>query len=208
MTEVISLLLAFSAKIGYAGIVLLMAIESSFIPFPSEIVIPPAAYLASQGELNIFLVIISGIIGSLLGALINYYIALTLGRGVVYYLANHRIANLLLINEVKIKKAEDFFLKYGNMSTFIGRLIPAIRQLISILAGFSRMDIKDFLFFTFLGSTSWIIILALIGYYFGTSLLLFTKYYHIIQNSVYVIVSVLIAYGLYRYINILRNRKK
>jgi len=208
MTEVISLLLAFSAKIGYAGIVLLMAIESSFIPFPSEIVIPPAAYLASQGELNIFLVIISGIIGSLLGALINYYIALTLGRGVVYYLANHRIANLLLINEVKIKKAEDFFLKYGNMSTFIGRLIPAIRQLISIPAGFSRMDIKDFLFFTFLGSTSWIIILALIGYYFGTSLLLFTKYYHIIQNSVYVIVSVLIAYGLYRYINILRNRKK
>ncbi len=125
-------------EIGYLGITLLITIESSFIPFPSEIVIPPAAYLAQQGEMNIFLVILAGIIGSLLGALINYFLAYTLGRKVVYSLVNLKIFRFLLINKEKVVKAEEYFLKYGNFSTFMGRFIPAVRQLISIPAGFLR----------------------------------------------------------------------
>ena len=139
-------------EIGYLGITLLITIESSFIPFPSEIVIPPAAYLAQQGEMNIFLVILAGIIGSLLGALINYFLAYTLGRKVVYSLVNLKIFRFLLINKEKVVKAEEYFLKYGNFSTFMGRFIPAVRQLISIPAGFSKMNLKNFILYTSLGS--------------------------------------------------------
>ncbi|MEA3398421.1 MAG: DedA family protein [Patescibacteria group bacterium] len=177
MFELVDLLLLFSAKLGYLGIVFLMMVESSFIPFPSEIIIPPAAYLAQQGEMNIFLVIASGILGGLLGAIINYFLALSLGRKIIYSLANTRLAKLLLINEKKVKFAENNFLKYGNFSTFFGRLVPALRQLISIPAGFSRMNFKNFLFYTFLGSGLWTIILALLGYLFGSNQELLAKYY-------------------------------
>jgi len=157
----LSLVSSIISKIGYYGIFILITIESSFIPFPSEIVIPPAAYLAQQGEMNIFLVILAGIIGSLLGALINYFLAYTLGRKVVYSLVNLKIFRFLLINKNKVIKAEKYFIKYGNFSTFMGRFIPAVRQLISIPAGFSKMNLKNFILYTSLGSGIWVIVLAI-----------------------------------------------
>lgn len=201
MASIISLLLVFSERIGYWGIVLLMAIESSFIPFPSEVVIPPAAYLAQQGKMNIFLVILSGILGSLIGAVFNYFIAITLGRKMIYALAGHKYAKYFLINEKQIAKVEEYFLKYGNMSTFIGRLVPAIRQLISLPAGFCRMKIKNFVFYTLLGSSLWIIILALLGYVFGANEEVLSKYYEEIS-----IIFVLLGVGFVIF-SIIKNKK-
>lgn len=184
----IELLLSISAGMGYWGVIFLMAVESSFIPFPSEVVVPPAAYLASQGIMNIYLVIIAGITGSLIGASINYYLALTLGRSVIYKLVNHKLAKFFFINEAKIKKSEDFFLKFGKISTFTGRLIPVIRQLISIPAGFSRMNFFSFTFFTFIGSGIWTITLAILGYTLGANESAFTKYYHLIKIALVILV--------------------
>jgi len=190
------------SEIGYLGITLLMTIESSFIPFPSEIVIPPAAYLAQQGEMNIFLVILSGIIGSLLGALINYFLAYTLGRKIIYSLADSKILKFLLINKEKVVKAEKYFLRYGNFSTFIGRFIPAVRQLISIPAGFSKMNLKNFTLYTFLGSSIWVIVLAILGYAFGSNKELIAEYYEYISIS-FVVLSVILIIGL-----IIKNKIK
>ncbi len=175
---------------GYLGISLLMTIESSFIPFPSEIVILPAAYLAQQGEMNIFLVIFFGIIGSLLGASINYFLAYTLGRKVIYSLANRNFFKFLFINKEKVVKAENYFLKYGNISTFIGRFVPAVRQLISIPAGFSKMNFKSFILYTFLGSGIWVTILAILGYSFGSNQDIISKYSN--QISLFFVVFALI----------------
>lgn len=152
--------------LNYFTITLLMTIESSFIPFPSEIVVPPAAYKAAIGdELNIFLVVLFATIGADLGALINYYLARFLGRPIIYKFANSRIGHMCLINEEKVKKAEIYFEKHGAVSTFVGRLIPGIRQLISIPAGLCRMKLSTFLIYTTAGAGIWNIILALIGYY-------------------------------------------
>jgi len=163
--------------INYFTITLLMAIESSFIPFPSEVIIPPAAWKAAQGDLNVTLVILSGILGSLLGAIFNYYLALFLGRKVIYSLVETKIAHLMLINRRSVEKSERYFLKYGKSSTFIGRLVPAVRQLISLPAGLSKMDLKAFLFYTTLGSGIWTIILAALGYYLYTQKELLNRYY-------------------------------
>jgi len=164
-------------QLDYWNIALLMTIESSFVPFPSELVIPPAAYLAQQGQLSIILVVIFGVLGSLLGALINYILALTLGRKILYNLAKTKIARSLLVTETKLKKSEAYFLKHGERSTFFGRLVPVIRQLISIPAGLAKMNIFKFCLYTFLGSSVWIIILALIGYYFAKQQELIFLYY-------------------------------
>ncbi len=150
---------------NYYTITLLMAIESSFVPFPSEIVVPPAAYKAAQGELNLFLVIFFATLGAMIGALFNYYLALWIGRAAIYSFAKTRLARMLLIEPKSIEKAENYFIKNGNISTLIGRMIPAIRQLISIPAGLARMPMKYFLLYTFIGASMWNIILALIGYY-------------------------------------------
>lgn len=192
MSEFINFFLSLSHDMGYTGVVLLMAIESSFIPFPSEIIIPPAAYLASRGEMNIFLVILSGILGSLIGAVFNYYLALYLGRMLIYEIANHRFVRFLLINTNKIKKSEEFFLRYGNISTLIGRLVPIIRQLISLPAGFVRMNFKSFCFCTFLGSAIWVTILAILGYAFGSNQELLSEYYTEI-SLFFVVIALLIA---------------
>lgn len=184
-------------NINYFSITLLMAIESSFIPFPSEIVVPPAAYKASNGELNIFLVFISSTLGALIGAIFNYYFAMIVGRGVLYKLANTRIAHFLLISEDTIKKSENFFIKYGVPSTLIGRFIPAIRQLISLPAGLAKMDLKKFLFFTFIGSGLWNIILILLGIFAYSQKQLFEKYYR--ELSIFFIVCgvVFVLYIIY-----------
>jgi len=163
--------------INYGTVVLLMSIESSFIPFPSEIVVPPAAYKAAQGTLNVFGVFFSATAGALIGATFNYFFAYFLGRKVLYHLAETRIAYFLLITGNTLEKAESFFIKYGRSSTFIGRLIPAIRQLISLPAGFAKMDFKQFLLFTTLGSGIWNIILILLGYFLYTQKELLAEYY-------------------------------
>ena len=157
-------------NMNYYTITLLMAIESSFIPFPSEVVVPPAAYKAAQGELNLFLVIFFSTVGAMIGALFNYYLALWIGRSAIYSLAKTRFANMMLIDTKSVQKAENYFIKNGNISTLIGRLIPVIRQLISIPAGLARMPMKYFLIYTFIGATAWNIILALLGYFFPKDL--------------------------------------
>ena len=177
MNELINILLEFSQSIGYFGIIFLMTIESSFIPFPSEIVIPPAAYLASIGKMNIFMVIFSGTIGSVIGASINYFLARAIGRKIIYKLIDYKFFKLLLLNKKKIIKAENYFLKYGNISTFLGRFIPAVRQLISIPAGFSKMNFKNFIIYTTIGSGIWVSILALLGYLFGANQEILIKHY-------------------------------
>lgn len=153
-------------NINYGTITLLMAVESSFIPFPSEVVIPPAAYKAAtnKGELNIYLVVIFGTLGAIIGAIINYLLALIIGRPLIYKFADSRLGHMLLISKPKVIKAEEYFVKHGKSSTFIGRLVPGIRQLISIPAGIAKMNMPTFLLFTFLGSCIWNIILACLGY--------------------------------------------
>lgn len=153
------------ANLSYLAVGLLMVIESSFIPFPSEAVIPFAAYKAAQGEMNIFLVILAGTIGAMVGALINYYLALFLGRPLVYRFAGSKFGKILLLSKEKVENAEQYFNRNGRSSTFIGRLVPAVRQLISIPAGLARMNIGSFVLYTFLGAGIWNIILAVIGYY-------------------------------------------
>ena len=152
--------------LNYWTITLLMAIESSFIPFPSEVVVPPAAYKAAGGnsELNVYLVVLFATIGANIGALINYTLAYYVGRPIVYKFANSRFGHMCLIDEAKVKHAEVYFDNHGALSTFIGRLIPAVRQLISIPAGLSKMKLTTFLLYTTLGAGIWNITLAAIGY--------------------------------------------
>jgi membrane protein DedA with SNARE-associated domain len=153
-------------NINYGTVALLMTIESSFIPFPSEVVVPPAAYKASKpgSDLNIFLVVLFASIGALLGAIINYVLALWLGRPLIYRFVETRFARMCLLKKEQVEKAEQLFVKHGNMATLICRLIPGVRQLISVPAGFARMHFGNFVLFTFIGATAWNIILALIGY--------------------------------------------
>ena len=142
-----------------------MAIESSFIPFPSEVVVPPAAWKAmTDPNMNIVGVVISATLGADIGALINYYLARWLGRPLVYRFARSRFGHILLIDEVGVKKAEDFFRRHGKASTFFGRLVPAVRQLISIPAGLAGMKLRPFLLYTTLGAGAWNTILAIIGW--------------------------------------------
>lgn len=152
--------------LNYWTITLLMTLESSFIPFPSELVVPPAGYKAAAGDdLNIFLVVLFSTIGADLGALVNYYLAKGLGRPIVYAFANSRLGHMCLLDSAKVEKAEHYFDKHGTISTFIGRLIPGIRQLISLPAGLARMKLSTFLLYTTLGAGIWNIILAAMGYY-------------------------------------------
>ena len=152
--------------LNYWTITLLMAIESSFIPFPSEVVVPPAAWKsASDSSMNVFLVVFFATLGANIGALINYYLSRWLGRPIIYKFANSRFGHVCLIDEAKVKRAEDYFAEHGALSTFIGRLIPAVRELISIPAGLSRMKISTFILYTTLGAGIWNSILAAIGYY-------------------------------------------
>lgn len=153
-------------NLNYWTITLLMTIESSFIPFPSEVVVPPAAYkAASTGEMNIFLIIFFATLGACIGGLINYGLAYFIGRPVVYKFANSRFGHMCLIDEDKVQTAEKFFDKHGAISTFIGRLIPAVRQLISIPAGLAKMKLSTFIIYTTLGAGIWNCVLAAIGWY-------------------------------------------
>ena len=153
----------YMANLNYFTIALLMAIESTFLPLPSEVVVPFAAYKAAQGDLNVFLVVLFGTIGALCGSLINYTLAYYLGRPLVYRFAESGIGRLFLLSKEKIEHAENYFIRNGRTSTFIGRLVPGIRHLISIPAGLAKMNLRDFMLFTFVGAGIWNIILAIIG---------------------------------------------
>lgn len=153
--------------LNYFWVMVLMAIESSFIPFPSEVVVPPAGYRAANGELNIFLVVLWATVGCNIGALVNYYLAKYLGRPVMYKFASSRFGRMCLLSPEKLEAAEQYFVKNGATSTLIGRLIPGIRQLISIPAGLAGMPLGPFLLYTTIGAGIWNIILAAIGYWLG-----------------------------------------
>lgn len=158
----------FTEHADYWFVFLFMVIESSFIPFPSEVVVPPAAYLAvTKGDMNVFIVVLLATAGALVGALINYYLSMWIGRPVVYAFSDSRVGHILLINRAKVDKAERYFDKHGAVSTLIGRLIPAVRQLISIPAGLSRMNIWKFMLFTSIGALIWNTILGGLGYWLG-----------------------------------------
>lgn len=153
---------------SYLLIFVLMTVESSFIPFPSEVVVPPAAYLAcTKGDMNVFAVVLVATAGALCGALINYFLSLWIGRPLVYSFADSRLGHALLINREKVENAEKYFDSHGAVSTFIGRLIPAVRQLISIPAGLARMNLGMFCIFTALGAGIWNGILAVLGWWLG-----------------------------------------
>ncbi|MBQ6192754.1 MAG: DedA family protein [Bacteroidaceae bacterium] len=154
--------------LNYWVITLLMAIESSFIPFPSEVVVPPAAYMAATtGELNVFLVVLCATLGAIIGALVNYGLARYLGRPLVYRFAESRIGHMCLIDSAKVENAERYFDEHGAVGTFFGRLVPAVRQLISIPAGLARMGLGRFILYTTLGAGLWNSILAGMGWYIG-----------------------------------------
>ena len=179
---------------SYLTIFLLMMIESTVLPMPSELVIPPAAWLAAKGDLNIFLVVLSGTSGALTGSLINYVISFTLGRKIVYALADTKLAHLIFINREKVEKAEVFFIKNGKSSTLIGRLVPGVRHLISIPAGLAKMPLKAFMFWTFVGAGIWNIILSLLGYFFYSQQDLLKKYYEELKWGVVIVGVVFAAY--------------
>ncbi len=155
----------YMANLNYFTIALLMAIESTFLPLPSEVVVPFAAYKAAQGQLNIFGVVLFGTIGALCGSLFNYFLSKYLGRPLVYKFADSGPGKLFLLSKEKIEHAENYFVRNGRSSTFIGRLVPGIRHLISIPAGLAKMNLRDFILYTFVGAGIWNIILAIIGYY-------------------------------------------
>lgn len=178
-------------EFGYGGIFILMAIESSFIPFPSEVVLIPAGYLAAQGKMSISLIALSGISGSLFGALINYYLAYFVGRKFL-----QRYGKYFFISNEALEKMDDFFEKHGAISTFSGRLIPAVRQLISIPAGLSKMNIFKFSIYTTLGAGIWSLILIYLGYFIGDNQALIQEYLKHITLAVIilVIISALVYY--------------
>jgi len=176
--------------LGYAGVVFLMCLESSFFPWPSELVMPQAGYLASQGKMNLVIVIVLGVVGSWLGALFNYFLAMRLGRP--FFL---KYGKNFFCPPEKFLLAERFFLKHGDVSTFTGRLIPVVRHLISIPAGLTRMNMTKFLIYTGTGSAIWVSILAYIGYVCGQNMALVKKYSH--QATLGVIAACFVIIGVY-----------
>jgi membrane protein DedA with SNARE-associated domain len=192
-------------NLNYWTITLLMAIESSFIPFPSEVVVPPAAYkAAATGELSVWLVVFFATVGAIIGGLVNYYLALWLGKPIVYKFANSRFGHMCLIDQEKVETAEKFFNKHGATATFIGRLVPAVRQLISIPAGLAKMGIAKFIAFTALGAGIWNAVLAALGWYLEAIvpedqlISTVTEYSHEIGYVIIGVVVLALAYILYK----------
>jgi len=189
-------------NLNYFTVALLMTIESTFIPLPSEVVVPFAAYKAAQGDLNVFLVVLFGTIGALTGSLINYTLSYYLGRPIVYAFAESKAGKLFLLSKEKVQHAENYFLKNGKTSTFIGRLIPGVRHLISIPAGLAKMNLRDFIVYTFVGAGIWNIILAIIGYY------LYEMREQIFPYMEYILYLLGVVFVIYLVITIRKNNKK
>lgn len=194
----------YAAHMNYASITALMTIESSFIPFPSEVVIPPAVYVASEPTsalcatgnypVDVALIVLFGTIGAMIGAVINYLLSMWLGRPIIYKFADSRVGHLLLLSSEKVQKAENYFNDHGKVSTFIGRLIPGIRQLISIPAGLAKMHFGQFMLYTFLGAFLWNTVLALLGYIAHGQADLINQYSHELSIIILVLVGVVVVY--------------
>ncbi len=194
----------YANNMNYWSITALMTIESSFIPFPSEVVIPPAVYVASHENsdlnvsdsyfINVLLIILFGTLGALLGAIINYFLAIWLGRPIIYAFADSKIGHLCLLSSEKIQKAEDYFNQHGKVATFVGRLIPGIRQLVSIPAGLSRMNFGIFLLYTFLGAGIWNVVLAVLGYIAHGQMDLINAYSHELSIIILALLGVAVLY--------------
>lgn len=187
-------------NMNYGTVTLLMVIESSFIPFPSEVVVPPAAYKALEegSNMNIVLVVVFATLGAIIGALINYFLALWLGRPIIYKFVETRFGKMCLLDKQKVEKAEKYFDKHGKSSTFIGRLVPGIRQLISIPAGLAKMNIATFVCFTALGAGIWNIILALLGYVGHGNKELIDQYSHELSYILLGLGILFVAYLIYK----------
>ena len=200
----------YADNMNYWSITALMAIESSFIPFPSEVVIPPAAYVASHQDsplnvsssytINVLLIILFGTLGALIGAIINYLLALWLGRPIIYKFADSKLGHIFLLSSEKIRKAEEYFNRHGKVSTFVGRLIPAIRQLISIPAGLARMPFLSFLAYTALGAFLWNTVLALLGYIAHGQADLINRYSHELSIAILCLLAVVVLFYVIKFI--------
>lgn len=190
LSQLIQTLLKFSLEIGYIGTFIWMTIESSFIPWPSELLLIPQGALAAQGQMKLSLIFFAGLLGSLTGALINYFLALCLGRTTIDFLIS-KYGKIFFIDREKISKSETYFKKHGEITTFIGRLIPGIRQLISIPAGFSRMNLFRFSLFTALGAGIWTGILIYLGYLFGNNSELITENLHTISIITFLVIGII-----------------
>jgi len=190
-------------NINYLTIFLLMALESTFVPLPSEIVIPPAAWKAASNDLNIFLVVLFATAGALVGASFNYFMSLWLGRPIVYAFAESKVGKLFFLSKEKVMKAEAYFDNHGKSSTFIGRLVPGIRHLISIPAGLAKMDFKQFILFTAIGSTLWHTILAALSYFLYSQKDLFTKY---MQELSYILLGAGVIFVVYLVIRQIKKK--
>jgi membrane protein DedA with SNARE-associated domain len=195
--EIANTIVSYIGDMGYLGIFLLMFLESTFFPFPSEIIMIPAGYLAYQGEMNIYIIILVGILGSVLGALLNYYLAMFFGRKFIL-----KYGKYFFIKEETLDKLESFFAKHGEISTFTGRLIPGIRQLISLPAGLARMNIVKFSFYTAIGAGIWVVVLVAVGYLVGSNEALISEYLK--SATLIALVSVVLIIIFY----IVRNKKR
>ena len=191
-------------NLNYWVVFIFMAIESSFIPFPSEVIVPPAAWISMHSDkMNFALVIIVATLGANVGALFNYYLAYFVGRPIIYRFAASRWGRLCLLDVDKVKKAELFFDKHGAVSTFVGRLLPAIRQLISIPAGLAKMKLSTFLLYTTLGAGIWNTVLATAGFYFQKAMPLdvlmgkVTEYNDVFTYIVFGIIGLIVLYFIY-----------
>ncbi len=191
MQEIANFLVENIFDFGYAGIFILMAVESSFIPFPSEAVLIPAGYLASQGKMDVFVIFVCAVSGSLAGAYVNYFLAKKVGRAFLL-----KYGKYFFISNDAIYKMDRFFYKHGSISTFTGRLIPGIRQLISLPAGFALMNLKKFTLYTALGSGIWSAILIALGYFIGENEKLIKVYLKEITTFtlVFIFLAVLVYY--------------
>ena len=184
--QIINFLVETIGSLGYIGIFALMFLESTFFPFPSEVVMIPAGYLAYKGDMNLYIVLLMGILGSLGGALLNYYLSKTLGRKLLL-----KYGHYIWFEEDKLIKMENFFKNHGEISTFNGRLIPVIRQYISLPAGLSNMNVLKFSIYTSLGAGIWVTILTLLGYFLGSNQELIKEYLGNIVIITLIFISIL-----------------
>ena len=166
--QLIEALLSIIREIGYLGIFIGMTIESSFFPFPSEIILIPAGALVARGEMSLLGVFFAGVLGSIVGALINFFLAFFLGRKTIEFLVS-RYGKFLFITRKSLWRSDNYFRKHGEITTFTGRLIPLVRQLVSLPAGFSKMNIFKFILFTALGAGIWTAVLIYVGFFFGSN---------------------------------------
>lgn len=209
----------YNSHLNYGTVTLLMMVESSFVPFPSEVIVPPAAYQACNEDnaslyvtdskfLNVLIVVFFATVGAIAGALVNYFLAMIVGRPIVYWFADSRVGRMLLLDSQKVKKAEAYFNEHGNVSTLVGRLIPAIRQLISIPAGLAKMNLGMFVLFTSIGAACWNSVLAVLGYVAHGQKDLIDKYNHELTIVLLALCALGVLYVAYKWFKSARKPKK